>query len=413
MSRRWNLVVVVTLVAASCGGEGGGAEDTTSVAPSTTAATTTTTIPAGFEWERIEDLDAAFGGPDTQAMHGVAFSGESFFGVGRDGDKAAIWMSEDGLTWRRVPHDEALFGGEIGSQQMWAATDGPQGVTIVGDDFAFGAAWLIVGTSILRVPGGSDSAFGGSSNQTVRAVAAAEPGLVAVGDSSSGPIGQSNRDAVVWVSSDGLVWYRVPHSEQVFGGSQSMLPTDEYIRGVAAGGPGVVAVGSSGMLSATDAVVWTSSDGTTWSRVPHDEDVFGGAEMLDVVAGGPGLVAVGRADGIAAVWTSEDGREWTKVSGEGAGFGRAERSTIYAVTTGGPGLVAIGGDATSGPSYEPVVWTSVDGITWERVPDLGFPSGDYMSDVIGGGPGLIAVGYANAGDDKWDAAVWVSPPPGD
>ena len=42
--------------------------------------------------------------------------------------------------------------------------------------------------------------------------------------------------------------------------------------------------------------VWTSPDGLTWARVPHDEAVFGGNNdhwMWSVVAGGPGLVAVG------------------------------------------------------------------------------------------------------------------------
>ena len=48
-----------------------------------------------------------------------------------------------------------------------------------------------------------------------------------------------------------------------------------------------------------EAAVWTSPDGITWSRVPHDETVFGGdgiQHMTSVTVGGPGLVAVG-ADG--------------------------------------------------------------------------------------------------------------------
>ena len=41
------------------------------------------------------------------------------------------------------------------------------------------------------------------------------------------------------------------------------------------------------------AAVWTSVNGITWSRVPHDETVFGGASgrwMNSVTVGGPGLV---------------------------------------------------------------------------------------------------------------------------
>ncbi len=50
--------------------------------------------------------------------------------------------------------------------------------------------------------------------------------------------------------------------------------------------------------------VWTSTDGITWSRVPHDEDVFAGAGMRSVTAGGPGLVAVGSDGEAAAVWVA-------------------------------------------------------------------------------------------------------------
>ncbi len=78
---------------------------------------------------------------------------------------------------------------------------------------------------------------------------------------------------------------------------------------VAVGGPGLVAVGAAGPFDDLDAAVWTSPDGITWSRVPHDEAVFGRGgdqEIFIVTAGGPGLVAVGwnwSGDNLdAAVW---------------------------------------------------------------------------------------------------------------
>ncbi len=46
----------------------------------------------------------------------------------------------------------------------------------------------------------------------------------------------------------------------------------------------------------THCLLWTSSDGITWSRVPDDEAAFGGEGnqwMANVTTGGPGLVAVG------------------------------------------------------------------------------------------------------------------------
>ena len=74
---------------------------------------------------------------------------------------------------------------------------------------------------------------------------------------------------------------------------------------VTAGGPGLVAVGSVGNDDGTDAAVWTSVDGLIWSRVAHDEAVFGGSgrqKMHSVTAAGPGLVAVGVGWG----WTTVD-----------------------------------------------------------------------------------------------------------
>jgi hypothetical protein len=177
----------------------------------------------------------------------------------------------------------------------------------------------------------------------------------------------------VWTSSDGFTWSRVPHDETVFDveGSQRM-------NSVTVGGPGLVAVGSDEIDPyafpngyAMDAAVWTSSDGFTWSRVPHNDAVFdavvafgvaGGAEMTSVTVGGPGLVAVGEAHGFAAVWTSPDGITWSPVF-------RAERvvqlgdrfeiavTRMSSVVAGGPGLVAVGGG--SGSDSDPVVTAAV------------------------------------------------------
>src|SRR5262245_36453049 len=68
-----------------------------------------------------------------------------------------------------------------------------------------------------------------------------------------------------------------------------------HVTSMTVGGPGLVAVGWEITNGQPDAVVWTSVDGTTWSRV--QDEVLGGPGnqvMFDVTAGGPGLVAVGR-----------------------------------------------------------------------------------------------------------------------
>ena len=53
--------------------------------------------------------------------------------------------------------------------------------------------------------------------------------------------------------------------------------------GVTVGGPGVVAVGREGSAPDTDAAVWTSPDGITWSRIPDDEAVLGGELPQEMV----------------------------------------------------------------------------------------------------------------------------------
>ena len=183
--------------------------------------------------------------------------------VGQAGGDAAVWTSVDGLTSSRVLHDEGVFGGT--------------------DEASM-----------------SDVTVGG-------------PGLVAVGsdgferdDAVQGQLANSDRDfsgrAAVWTSVDGINWSRVPNDETVFGGEGN-----QWMSIVAAVGPGLVAVGGEWSSEVHAAAVWTSVDGITWSRVPHDEAVFGGEgdqEISRVAAAGPVLVAVGESNGDAAIWVA-------------------------------------------------------------------------------------------------------------
>lgn len=120
---------------------------------------------------------------------------------------------------------------------------------------------------------------------------------------------------------------------------------------VTVGGPGLVAVGSTGtadelFLGEADAAVWTSHDGLVWSRLPHDEALLGQGTMNSVTAGAPGLVAVGEDKDDAAMWTSVDGFTWSRVPHDEAVFGGPDLSSINfdavspasmaSVTSGGP-----------------------------------------------------------------------------
>ena len=123
-----------------------------------------------------------------------------------------------------------------------------------------------------------------------------------------------------------------------------------------------------------------------WGRVPDDGAVFGGGatpgpgpEMNSVVAGGPGLVAVGYNSGGAAVWTSTDGLIWERVPQRG----RLRRLRHD-----------LGGGGGSGPGRRRLrrpevraVWTSTDGLAWERVPYDEAVFGGSVAMQLGGGGG--------------------------
>jgi hypothetical protein len=103
---------------------------------------------------------------------------------------------------------------------------------------------------------------------------------------------------------------------------------------------------------------------------------------------------------------------------------------MHSVTVGDPGLVAVGGPSwTSGFGWlhheggpvtdaDAAVWTSVDGLTWTRLPSesaiFGEESYQWMQSVTVGGPGLIAVGSQrsnsrfNSRGSEVDAAVWIA-----
>jgi len=309
-------------------------------------------------------------------------------------------------TWSRVPHDEANLGGPD-QQRMSDVTVGGSGLVAVGASESGAAVWTSVdGVTWSRVPHDED-VFGGPDEVWMNSVTAGGPGYVAVGIDFSG----DGPDAAVWTSVDGVAWSRVPHDESVFGGTLS-----QEMNSVTVGGPGLVAVGwdgghdhvDGGGIEDFDAAVWTSADGLTWSRVPADDSVFGGPDnqaMQSVTVGGPGLVAVGYdgeddwfdPPGAAAVWTSVDGITWSRVPHDESVFG-GDRAAMRDVTVGGPGLVAVGYD-----NAKPSVWTSVDGITWNRIPQDEEEFGGGESVTIGG-PGLVAVG--NGVWTSADGIVW-------
>jgi hypothetical protein len=373
------------------------------------ATTPQTDSPPPTEWSRVPSDEATFGGPGEQWMESVTVGGPGLVAVGLDqtrhfgdGDAgdghAAVWTSVDGITWSRVLHDEAVFGGP-GEEFMTSVTTGGPGLVAVGWDLEIYSANAAVWTSSdgvtwSRVPD-DESVFGGVSHQAMWGVTDGGPGLVAVGEDRSRDF--EDGDVAVWTSTDGITWSRVPHDEENLGAGQ--------VTSVTRLGTLLVAVGNEGDEDGDDAAVWTSVDGIAWLRVPHDETVFGGAGMQSVAVGGPGLVAVGTAssgdDTHAVVWTSVDGFTWSRVPHDEAVFGGAGNQVVEAVTARGNSIVAVGAD-----EEDAAAWTSLDGIAWTRVPDDdAIFTGAGMSSVTFGGSGVVAVGGDNGNAAVWNAST--------
>jgi hypothetical protein len=375
-------------------------------------------------WERLDD-PAVFGGEGEQRMTDVAAAEGVAVAVGLDrggGDSdAAVWYSLDGTTWNRVPHDEAVFGGD-GHQQMNAVVAVESGFVAVGSE----------GTE--RDPLGLGSVFI--------------------------YLASFETHAAVWHSTDGIRWERVPHVDAF-----SEVQTGLVMNDVTFDGSGLVAVGGAFHRTApfatwqwgpsegdvdidVDAAVWRSNDGIAWRRVAAGDEAMGGDTvpqwMNAVVAGGPGFVAVGQegfdflgvdewtpgdeipADGrahvtenVAAVWTSPDGETWTRAESQpalehpdGTVTGWA---TMFDVTTQASGLVAVGRNV--GNDEGAAVWLSPDGLSWQRViPEDAYAWPDMQAVATSPGQRLVAVGgwsnYVKAG--AWSSTdngtTWIRHP---
>jgi hypothetical protein len=225
---------------------------------------------------------------------------------------------------------------------------------------------------------------------------------VAAGDGQYVAFDRSEPTPALWTSPDGTTWTRTPLDAAGFGFGNA-------IGAVTYGDNGYVAVGTDS-LDAT--AIWTSPEGTTWTRVQLDSEAT--TWLRDVTYGSHGYVAVGDK-----VWTSPDGRAWTQVSIQDDVFG--DLQVMYSVTYGAGRYVAVGveGDPNIDTfGWHGAVWTSVDGSDWTRVPhdEEMFGLRDHelavgMDGVAYDQAGYVAVGNALVGDggDKQAAAVWYSP----
>ena len=277
----------------------------------------------------------------------MAVGGPGFVGVGEANLVGTVWTSTDGVSWTaRSFADLGLEGGS-----MFSVVKGGPGFVAVGS-------------------------WSGTATEGV--------GILDEAESTA---------AAVWTSVDGMAWTRVPHVSVFAAEGRNLVIWD-----VTAAGPGLVAVGAEEWSGGTRAAVWTSPDGLTWSRVSPDASAFTDGAMDHIIAGGPGLVAWG-----SDLWVSDDGVTWERTS-------VPDDISTADITVGGPGLVAVGGAFTTEmDAVNTAVWTSADGLIWEReAGGTGLEGG--MESVVDVGAGLFATGSNPNAANDWTPVpqAWIS-----
>jgi hypothetical protein len=221
--------------------------------------------------------------------------------------------------------------------------------------------------------------FSGQGNQYIFGGVPWAAGSVLVGEEAPLPTG--NVEGVVWASTDNVHWHRIPNTSGTFSSSE--------IEAVAASGSTLVAVGSSRRedsattLTPPVGIVWVSSDGSHWQRVPDENGILGNLVLHGVVAGSSGFLAYGNGlTGGAALAFSPDGLHWQR-EGDDPVFAD---SSIAAISWTGQGYAAVGSHQVAQPSGvlsqmpgQAAAWWSTDGQTWHQS-DVG--SGAYQIESV-------------------------------
>jgi hypothetical protein len=270
-----------------------------------------------------------------------------FVAGGRVDRAPAIWASADGTTWRRQDVPTLSNGAEWERITTVLPTSGGfiAGGSVgpeLGDRRA--RFWSSAdGTSWEAVP--DDPAFAGAEVADILAVGNR---FVAIGKLGTG---QRWTGSIAWVSDNGRRWRRIDSPELAGGIVAAVAP---------APGGGLVAVGSD--LDEREALVWRSSDGSSWQAAPRESSrLYNGEKirMTDATAVRGGLVAVGNYVGVqygtATSWVSTDGLSWQR-AGDYPALGQGE---MLAVTRGGPGLVAVG-SVGAPDNYIPTIWLTAE-----------------------------------------------------
>ena len=227
--------------------------------------------------------------------------------------------------------------------------------------------------------------------QTVDRVVASGNTIVTMGSQTSDGVDRQQ----FFVSTDGGATWRLAAVHAPGGGPAPL----GHLAARLAGGPG-------GWVAVGPQAIWTSPDGLSWTLASTRgvTPIQRGDQLLVLTSTAHGFLAAGVAPAgggtQAVVWTSKDGLTWQRKTAAQLGLtalGVPAQGIIYAASHGADTVISGGVTGTAGSG----TWLSTDGgSTWTAAPiPVGHGASASISGLGSDGSGLIAVlsGQAAAG----------------
>jgi hypothetical protein len=312
--------------------------------------------PDGRSWRRAQTITRS----GTQRLTGLAAGNAGWLAVGYDGTAPRhplVLTSRDATSWQAADQSDLFKAGAHTALTTYAATMGPAGYVIVGEDGFSAAAWFSSDLkSWERGTAPDKKALEGTdtTGRWMRDVVGGPSGYVAVGglNDPTAHSGKPSRPAV-WTSADGRRWrlQQLP----LPGGS-----VGAWFDHVAAKGPLVVATGTASGPSGTRAFAFSSADGgRSWQQTSLPGGDGTDATVSAATATPSGFVITGTTGNPGSadvvVWTSADGRTWTSERPQGTGLSGRGDQRLNGLTTVGTDLLGVGTTADHA-GQQPTLW---------------------------------------------------------
>ncbi|HEX6568214.1 MAG TPA: hypothetical protein VF015_03585 [Acidimicrobiales bacterium] len=327
-------------------------------------------------WEAV-DSEALTAGHVMDAVPfagGFVAVGFEDFGVADNRDVVAdsepdglVWVSRNGTEWARIGVEEAKINTEWLQYLENPSPDQAAAIVALERD----------------APPLSAAPAGGPGTRSLGAVAALGDGFIAVGSAYNG----GDAEPIVVVSTDGVSY----KGEQPVAKGNGLQRYNDVC--VAPGGT-AVAVGVGGPTGSYDVFAGMRDKEGAWTRAPADDSFTGGGsqQAAACAANDDGFVMVGSDNRSgttdARIWTSKDGVTWTDVASSMLGGAGDQWASAVAPAPDGGWLVA--GTDTAGGDGDIALW---------RVSASGEVSRRDRGEPALGGPGEQSVTNVSVDDD--------------